>query len=164
MSEIEYVTFDQVYPDDFLPVLNDEVLRLHLIAHCYFDSVSIREWMDGKLQSESISGCRVRAVYIDGVLAGWCGIQPDDNGFEIAIVISQKFWGFGISIFKTLMCWAKELGHSEVIFHLLETRPEYMYLKRKATKVRKSELLGRKFTTYWISVVEWRKQSERSGR
>jgi len=159
MREIEYVNLAQVNPEDFLPVLNDEILRLHLIAHGYFDSVSIREWMRGKLQSESVSGCRVRAVYVDGVLAGWCGIQPDHNGFEIAIVISQRFWGVGISIFKTLMCWAKEFGHSEVVFHLLETRREYMFLKRKATNVQKSELFGRTFTTYWISVVEWSKQS-----
>jgi len=164
MSEIEYANFNKVNPEDFLPVLNDEILRLHLIKHAYFDSVSIREWMYGKIQSESISGCRVRALYIDRVLAGWCGIQPDDNGFELAIVISQQFWGFGTSIFKTLMCWAKEFGHKEVLFHLLDTRPEYLFLKRKAAKVHKSELLDRKFTTYWISVVEWCKQSEQSGR
>lgn len=159
MSEIEFVNFNQVTPEDFLPVLNDEILRRHLIAHGYFDSVSIKEWMNGKLQSESIYGCRIRAVYIDRVLAGWCGIQPDDNGFEIAIVISQQFWGHGISIFKTLMSWAKEFGHSEVMFHLLETRPEYVFLKRKATRVQESELFGRKFTTYRISVDEWVKQS-----
>jgi hypothetical protein len=53
------------------------------------------------------------------------------------------------------MCWAKELGHQEIIFHLLETRPEYKALKRKATKVQKTELLGRRFTTYFISVDKW---------
>jgi len=159
MSEIEYVNFKHVNPEDFLPVVNDQTLRKHLIDHVHFDSVSIREWMNGKTQSESIPGCRVRAVFIDGVLAGWCGIQPDDNGFEIAIVISKQYWGFGISIFKTLMCWAKELGHKEIMFHLLETRPEYSFLKRKASKVQKTELWGRSFTTYFISVVEWIKQS-----
>ena len=159
MSEIEYVNFNQVNPECFLPVVNEQSLRKHLIDHMQFDSVSIKEWMNGKMQSESILGCRIRAVFIDGELAGWCGIQPDDNGFEIAIVISQKFWGVGISILKTLMCWAKEFGHSEVMFHLLETRPEYMFLKRKATKVQKSKRLGRTFTTYWISVGEWSKRS-----
>lgn len=156
MSEIEYVNFNQVDPEVFLPVVNEQSLRKHLIDHGQFDSVSIKEWMNGKIQSESIPGCRIRAVFIDGVLAGWCGIQPDDKGFEIAIVISKQFWGVGISIFKTLMCWAKELGHKEIVLHLLETRPEYKFLKRKVTSVQKTKLLGRSFTTYFISVVAWR--------
>jgi len=155
MSEIEFVKFIHVNPEDFLPIVNEPILRKHLIEHIRFDPVSIREWMDGKTQSESIPGCRIRAVFIGGILAGWCGIQSDDNDFEIAIVISKQFWGFGISIFKTLMCWAKELGHKEIIFHLLETRSEYKVLKRMATKVQKTELFGRNFTTYTISVVEW---------
>ncbi|NQD93963.1 N-acetyltransferase [Pseudomonas sp. CrR25] len=158
MAEIEYVPFNEVNPEDFLPVVNEQSLRTHLIDHAYFDSASIRDWMNGKAQSESIPGCRIRAVFIDGVLAGWCGIQPDNNGVEIAIVLSKRFWGFGISIFKTLMCWAKELEHKEIVFHLLETRPAYKALTRAATKVQKTELLGRSFTTYFISVAEWHKQ------
>jgi len=125
MNEIEFIHFDKVNPEDFLPVVNEQALRKHLIDHASFDLISLREWMKEKAQTESLSGCRVRAIYIDGRLAGWCGIQPDDNGFELAIVISEKFWGFGISIFKTVMGWAKELGHKEILFHLLDSRPEY---------------------------------------
>ncbi len=155
MSKIEFVNFNKVTAEDFLPVVNDESLRKYLIDHAYFDSASIREWIDEKEQIESISGCRVRAVFVGGTLVGWCGIQPDDNGFEIAIVIAKEFWGFGISIFHEMMLWAKEMGHKEIVFHLLETRPEYKSLKRKATKVQKTELLGRNFTTYFISVEKW---------
>jgi len=156
MSELEFIDFNQVYPDDFLLVVNEQALRTHLVDHAYFDSISIKEWMEDKAKTESLPDCRIRAIYIDGVLAGWCGIQPDDNGFELAIVISQKFWGFGISIFKTLMCWAKELGHKEIIFHLLDSRPNYQSLKRLATKVQKTELMNRCFTTYYFSVDKWR--------
>jgi len=155
MDEIKFVSFNQVDPESFLPVVNEQALRKHLIDHAYFDSASIKEWMNEKNQTESIPGCRVRAVFIDGILAGWCGIQPDDSGFEIAIVLSKEFWGAGISIFNSLMCWAKELGHKEIIFHLLDTRPEYKALKRKANKVQKTALLGRSFTTYFISVDKW---------
>ena len=155
MSEIEFISFNRVAAEDFLPVVNDDSLRKHLIDHPYFDSASIRQWVDGKEQVESIPGCRIRAIFVGGILAGWCGIQPDDNGFEIAIVISKEFWGFGISIFQEMMSWAKDMGHKEVMFHLLETRPEYRSLKRKATKIEKTELLGRSFTTYFISVEKW---------
>ncbi|WDE08572.1 N-acetyltransferase [Thalassomonas viridans] len=152
MKEIKFISFNQVAPEDFLAIANENALRKHLIEHEKFTSVSIKKWINEKLEIESLEGCRIRAIYIDGALAGWCGIQPDDKGFELAIVISQKFWGSGLSIFKTLMNWAKELDHKEVLFHLLETRPEYKALNKIATKVHKTELLGRCFTTYYITV------------
>ena len=155
MSKVEFIDFSKVAPEDFLPVVNSESLRKHLVDHDYFDSDSIREWIQGKVKVNSMSGCRVRAVFVDGILAGWCGIQPDENGFEIAIVLAREFWGAGISIFQEMMLWAKEMGHKEIIFNLLETRPEYKSLKRKATKVQRTELLGRSFTTYFISVEKW---------
>jgi hypothetical protein len=152
MSEIEYVCFNEVNPEEFLEILNEDSLRTHLIDHPYFDSVSLQEWMKDKISIDANDGCLVRAVLIGGVLAGWCGIQPDDKGFEIAIVISQKFWGCGLPIFKNLMGWANELGHKEILFHLLDSRPEYKALNKMSTKVHKTELAGRYFTTYYFSV------------
>lgn len=125
MSEIKFLRFNQVDPKDLMAVINESSLRTHLVDHPNFDAASTQQWIEGKLQTDAAPGCRARVVFIDGVLAGWCGIQPDDNGVELAIVISKKFWGFGIPIFKALMNWAKELGHTEVLFHLLESRPEY---------------------------------------
>ncbi|WP_188149678.1 N-acetyltransferase [Teredinibacter waterburyi] len=152
MSKIEFLCFEQVNPKDFMAIVNEDSLRIHLVDHPYFDAARLQEWMGDKIKVNAIEGCRIRAVYIGEVLAGWCGIQPDDNGFELAVVISQKFWGSGIPIFKVLMRWANELGHKEVLFHLLESRPEYKALNRMATKVHKTEQLGRCFTTYHIPV------------
>lgn len=152
MNNFEFLGFNQVNSQDLMAVVNEDALRTHLVAHPYFDAVKLHAWMKDKMNTDAMPGCRIRAVYIDGVLAGWCGIQPDDNGFELAIVISQKFWGSGITIFKTLMCWAKELGHKEVLFHLLESRPKYKALDKISTKVTKTALAGRCFTTYYITV------------
>lgn len=152
MSELEFLSFNQINPEDLMIVVNEDSLRTHLIDHPYFDATSIQAWIEDKIRTDLIQGCRIRAVFIGGTLAGWCGIQPDDNGFELAIVISQRFWGCGISIFKTLMCWAEELGHKETLFHLLESRPRYKALSKIARKVDKTELADRSFTTYYISV------------
>lgn len=152
MSDIDFKEFGQVNPDDLIPVVNEQELRKHLVEHEPFNPASIRKWISDKLKVDSQEGCRVRAIYIDGVPAGWCGIQPDDTGYELAVVISRKFWGNGITIFKTLLGWAKELGHNEVVFHLLDSRPEYKVLNKMATKVYKTELLGRCFTSYCIVV------------
>lgn len=152
MSQIQFLSFNHVDPEDFLAIVNEETLRKHLIEHDVFTPTSIREWVNDKLKVDRLKGCRIRAVYIDNVLAGWCGIQPDKKGFELAIVISQGFWGHGISIFKTLMLWASELGHQEVLFHLLDSRREYKALKKMASRTHKTVLLGYCFTTYYIPV------------
>ncbi|SET67765.1 hypothetical protein SAMN05216326_1606 [Nitrosomonas marina] len=93
MSEIEFLPLSEVNPEDLMVLLNEDSLRTHLIDHPYFDSTSIQAWMEDKIKTNAIQGCRIRIVLLDGELAGWCGIQPDNNGFELAIVISQKFWG-----------------------------------------------------------------------
>ncbi|MCB1754452.1 MAG: N-acetyltransferase [Gammaproteobacteria bacterium] len=142
----------QVDPKDLMAVVNQDSLRAHLVDHPYFNITSIQAWIEDKIETDAIQGCRVRVVSVDGVVAGWCGLQPDDDGFEIAIVISQRFWGCGIPVFKTLMRWAGEFGHKEVLFHLLDSRREYRVLAKMATKVNRTQLLGRDFTTYYFSV------------
>lgn len=154
MNNISYLSFREVEPEDLIGVLNEDSLRVHLIDHPYFNANSIREWIEDKLDTDAKPGCRVRVVTVDGAIAGWCGIQPDDEGFELAIVISQAHWGVGLSIFKTLMSWASELGHEEVLFHLLDSRREYKALTKMATKVKQTELLGRQFTTYYLSTAK----------
>ncbi|GAA5442383.1 hypothetical protein Misp06_00557 [Microbulbifer sp. NBRC 101763] len=152
MNTVEFRRLNAINQKELLAVLNEDKLRVHLIDHAYFDDNSLKHWVEAKLIVDSLPGCRVRAVCIDGKIAGWCGIQPDDHGYELAIVLSQKFWGLGISLFKVLMRWANELKHKEVLFHLLDTRPDYKVLSKIASRVIKTYQLGRSFNTYFIDV------------
>lgn len=70
----------------------------------------------------------------------------------MAIVLDDKFWGMGKTVFNDIMRWAKELGHDEVFIHLLHTRPEYRFLRKISKNVFETQLLGDKFTTYQIPV------------
>ena len=152
MPNIRYEKMSDVNPDDFIPVLNAEEIRNHLVSHDLFDSVTICEWVKEKTKCGDTPGCRVRAIIVDNKLAGWCGIQKDNENYEIAMVISKSHWGIGTSVFQDLKSWAKELGHNEVTIHLLETRPEYRFLTKASTKSYKSKLLGRNFITYHVPI------------
>jgi hypothetical protein len=152
MNAINYLKFNEINPDDLSSVLNQDNVRDHLVPHRHFDSCSIRDWIKGKIDHDSFPGCRIRAVFIDDNLAGWCGIQKDNENFELAIVISQAHWGKGPLIFKDLISWAKELEHQEVLIHLLETRREYRFLKRMSTSTHKTKMFGKTFITYHIAV------------
>ena len=152
MNTITYRKFSAVDSSSFIPILNEESIRDHLISHNIFDEQSVNEWVEEKIECSSIAGCRIRAVYLDNNLVCWCGIQKEDKEYEIAIVISKSSWGIGVSIFNKLIGWSKELGHKEVVIHLLETRPEYKFLRRKSIRTHDTKMLGRKFRTYHISV------------
>jgi len=149
---IKYVAFSEINPEDFIPVLNEAAIRDHLVAHDLFDADSIGAWVEDKIANDAIAKCRIRGIYCDNTLVGWCGIQKDDAHYEIAIVIAQSVWGIGGRVFDAMMGWAREFGHEQVVIHLLETRPVYQFLKRRAIKTQATTMLGRCFVTYYIAV------------
>lgn len=153
MKSIEYLKLSQVNANDFIYILNKLKIREHLIDHNLFDNNSIKNWIKSKLEVDSTQGCRVRAIFINHQLAGWCGIQLEDDEYEIAIVIDEEFWGSGKTVFKDIMSWAKDLGHEKILIHFLHSRPEYKFLRKISTKVYTSQLLGDKFTTYQLPVI-----------
>jgi len=152
MNSIDYVKLNEVNPNEFILLLNKHKIREHLIEHEMFDESRVKDWIDKKMQVDSSEGCKVRAIVINKQLAGWCGIQLEDNKFEIAVVIDEGYWGLGRKIFRDIMYWAKELGHETVYIHFLHTRPEYKYFRKISKNVYQSELLGNKFTTYELAV------------
>jgi len=150
---IDYVKLGEINPNDFIPLLNNQKIREHLIEHAVFDTDSVGAWIKTKIKVDSTSGCRVRAIIFNKQLVGWCGIQLEDKKYEIAIVINDKFWGLGKGVFYDIMRWAKNLGHDEIFIHFLHTRPEYKFLRKISTDVYESELFGNKFTTYQLAVT-----------
>ncbi len=149
---IDYKKFSDVNPELFFPLLNSNKVRTHLIRHQTFDDEMLKSWIADKISMDAVAGCKVRAIQVEGNLAGWCGIQLEDSRFGLAIVIDDKYWGLGIKVYRDLMQWAAELGHTSVFVQLLNTRPEYRFLRRRAKQVCVSELMGHCFTTYELGV------------
>ena len=151
MQQIHYLKFDAVEPADFLPILNNQKIRAHLIDHPDFDLAAVGEWMEGKQLVDGQAGCRVRAILVDGQLAGWCGLQFENGQHEVAIVLDDGYWGLGKRVFSELLAWARDFGHETVCIHFLSTRPEYSFMKKIAQRVYESEMFGARFISYEIS-------------
>ncbi len=123
------------------------------MPHDPFDHVLLANWIKQKNACDALPGCRVRGIRIDQQLAGWCGIQDDELGYEIGIILAKPFWGYGKLIFETMRVWAKEFGHSELIIHLHESRPNYKFLSKLShNKITKSVILGHKFNSYHVQI------------
>lgn len=122
------------------------------MPHPYFDETLLKQWLSEKFKEDSKLGCRVRAVLVDGQLAGWCGIQESEEGYELAVVVAPKFIGLGLKVYAELMQWARSLGHEQVIIYLLHTRRLYRFLQKRALSVANCELYGQQFTRYILQV------------
>jgi hypothetical protein len=149
---LKYVKLSEIEPAELLPLLNKQATRNHLIEHELFDIDGVEGWIQSKLDVDSSEGCKIRAIIADKQLAGWCGIQFKESNYEIAVIIDDSFWGIGKTVFRELIIWAKELGHTTILIHLLYTRPEYKFLRKMSKKVYQTELMGSTFTTYELDI------------
>ena len=152
MKDISYVEIEHLDKNELMSILNKEKVREHLIRHDQFDDSSLKDWVEGKIIVNSTKGCKVKGIKVNESVAGWCGIQFENNSFELAIVLDEQYLGIGVRVFKDLMAWASELGHSKVVLHLLNTRPEYMFLKKMAIRVFESTIFEQKYTSYELRV------------
>ena len=105
MKTIEYISLQDIDRQALLTILNKETLRKHLVAHNAFDDALLDEWIAGKVSVDATEGCRVRGILIDGAVAGWCGIQFENQAYELAIVLDEACWGAGVSVFKDMMAF-----------------------------------------------------------
>jgi hypothetical protein len=152
MAKIEYTDLQDLDRGELLSILNTDKIREHLVAHDLFNEESLAEWVASKVSVDSTNGCKVRGIRVNGAAAGWCGIQLEDESYELAIVLNEAYWGIGIAVFKDMMVWASELGHSHVVLHLFNTRPEYKFLTKIASRVYESVIFGQKYTSYELRV------------
>lgn len=149
---IDYIALDAAPIGEWLLLLNNEKVRKHLMPHPHFDETLLKQWLSEKLKEDSKHGCRVRAVMVNGQLAGWCGIQESAEGYELAVVVAPKFIGLGLKVYAELMTWALNLGHEQVIIYFLHTRRLYRFLQKRALSVTNCELYGQQFTRYILQV------------
>ena len=149
---VEYSQLGELDQHALLAMLNKDRIRTHLVQHDLFTEATLAAWVAEKQAVDAAPGCRVRGICVNGAVAGWCGIQFENDAYELAIVLDESFWGVGIAVFKDMMTWAAELGHTRVVLHLFHTRPEYRFLRKMAARVYESTLFGQQYTSYELNV------------
>ncbi len=150
---LTYHNIDSSSTEDWLELLNSDLVRKHLVQHPVFTTDTVTIWLKSKIKVDQEPYCKVRAIQSDGKLIGWCGIQLESGEYELALVLSPKFWGHGREVMKQVKLWAKELGHTQLFAHLPQTRPQSKALESLFGKpIRASNIQGNNFNTYRIEI------------
>ena len=92
LANIRFISLNQADAKSFMALLNLPKVRTHLIEHPIFDHEAFNAWIEEKTRLNNEPGCKIRAVKIDGQLAGWAGIQRATPCHEAAIVLAPQFW------------------------------------------------------------------------
>ncbi len=150
---LTYHTVDTSTTEEWLELLNSDLVRKHLIQHPQFTTETFRIWLQSKIKLDREPGCILRAIRSDGKLIGWCGIQIESGDYELALVLSPKYWGHGREAMNQIIVWAQELGHKQLLAHLPQTRPQTKALERLFGKpIRVSNIQENVFNTYRIEI------------
>lgn len=150
---LTYHLIDTSPSEEWIELLNSELVRKHLIQHPQFTKETLAIWLQNKVKANQETGCRIRAIHSDGKLVGWCGIQIESNNYEIALVLSPNCWGRGRAAIDQIVNWAQELGHKQLLAHLPQSRPQVKALERLFGKpIGETNIQGHDFNTYQIEI------------
>lgn len=148
---LTYHTFDSSPAEEWIELLNSDLVRKYLIQHPPFTAENLKVWLQSKIKEDQEPGCRIRAIHSDGKLVGWCGIQIESGNYELVLVLSPNYWGYGREATNEVINWAQELGHKQLLAHLPQTRPQTKALERLfGQPIGVSNIQGHDFKTYRI--------------
>jgi RimJ/RimL family protein N-acetyltransferase len=110
----------------------------------------LRDWVAGKEAITRQHGFGPQAILLDGDFAGWGGIEPDDAGASISLVLFPAFWGRGREILDVLLEEAfGRLGLPYVLVEFPPTRTRVRGLLRLGFReVGDRTIEGERFVVY----------------
>jgi len=120
---IEFAPLSSVDSETLLALFTDERVIRHmpLAEPEPMTPDEIRGWISAKEAITKRHGFGPQAILLDGVFAGWGGIEPDGDGASISLVLFPAFWGRGRRILEILV--EEAFGRRGLPYVLVELPP-----------------------------------------
>ncbi|HAT3977608.1 TPA: GNAT family N-acetyltransferase [Legionella pneumophila] len=101
---IEKRNLQSVDKNLIIQLLNDPLVKRHMpLSVDNFDEKHYTNFIQAKESIWENFGFGPWAYFIDDKFVGWGGIQPDGDDFELALVLSPKYWGYGRHLYNNLI-------------------------------------------------------------
>ena len=114
-----------------IQLLNDPLIKRHMpLSVDKFDEEHYVRFIEAKEAIWEKFGFGPWAFFIDESFAGWGGIQPDGDDFELALVLSPRHWGYGRHLYKALIQEAfseLQLESVTILFPPSRTRIKWIF-------------------------------------
>ena len=114
----------------------------------------INDWIDSKKSLSTNTPFDTYQIWINDEFCGWAGIQPDEDCFEMAVVLKPVFWGLGKVLANDLIQKYKDSNTDRPLYiYLPYSRNVHLLSKRfKLALTGEIEISGIKFAKLLINV------------
>jgi [ribosomal protein S5]-alanine N-acetyltransferase len=118
--KIELKRLTDINTSDLIELMNQPLLQRHMpLLGDSFGEEECITFVDAKEKLWDEHGYGPWAFVVDGELAGWGGLQPEDGDAGIGLVIHPRFWGIGPELCKRIIRIGFEDMHLESLTMLL---------------------------------------------
>lgn len=121
---VTFARLSAVDPADLIALMNDPQVRRHLpLARGVFGPDACERFVAAKERHWAERGYGPWAFYVEGMFAGWGGLQAEGEDIDLGLVLHPRYWGLGAGLYARLAAEAFEtLGASSVIVLLPMSR------------------------------------------
>lgn len=149
--QLEKKRLSEIEKSSIIELLNHPLVKKHMPLSA--PNVGDKEYEDFINAKEAIWSTHdfgPWAYVINGQFIGWGGIQPDEDEFEIALVLHPDYWGYGKQIYNEIIHFAfHELKLPSVVVYFPPSRTRIKALiKAGFKKVGETEFSGCTFIRY----------------
>jgi [ribosomal protein S5]-alanine N-acetyltransferase len=122
--EIVFQRLPLVASEELIALMNDPRVRRHLpLARGPFGPTECARFVAAKEQLWTLHGYGPWAFVVDGVFAGWGGLQPERMDVDLGLVLRPAYWGLGRTLAARFVTTAfEELGAASVVVLLPRSR------------------------------------------
>ncbi len=101
---IAFKRLTDIKQSDLIALMNHPMVRQHMpLLKGNFNEAACDAFIANKELVWAQHGYGIWAFMVDGVFAGWGGLQPENGDVDLALVLHPTFWGMGNLFYKEII-------------------------------------------------------------
>ena len=131
-DKITFTRLTKIPAIAIINLMNDPAVQRHLpLAQEEFGDIECDRFVANKERMWKEKGFGPWAFMLDDEFVGWGGLQPEGDDADIALVLNQKYWGAGSTLYRKIVTYAfEELRVDSVTCLLPPSRTRVSALRR----------------------------------
>ncbi|MEM6424945.1 MAG: GNAT family N-acetyltransferase [Cyanobacteria bacterium P01_C01_bin.120] len=131
-DRIVFTRLTKIPPAAIIDLMNDPAVRRHLpLAQDEFGDVECDRFVANKERMWEEKGFGPWAFVLDDEFVGWGGLQLEGDDIDVGLVLNQKYWGAGPTLYRRILTYAfEELCVDSVTALLPPSRTRVSALRR----------------------------------
>ncbi|WP_420386208.1 GNAT family N-acetyltransferase [Roseivirga sp.] len=103
-QEITFHQLSDIEPADMLALMNNAQVRQQMpLFNGDFTQDDYERFIAAKEELWQTHGYGPWAFKVNGVFAGWGGLQPENGDADLALVLLPRFWGVGRKLYRLII-------------------------------------------------------------